>query len=83
MALYLNDANTDYLARTVSNLTGETITQAINTSLKNRLEILTHNMDTERYAKVSHILLALRKNLNSKMKSTDVENLYNENGMPF
>lgn len=83
MALYLNDANTDYLARTISNLTGETITQAVNTSLKNRLEILTHNMDTKRYAKVSHILLALRKNLNSKMKSTDVENLYNENGMPF
>jgi antitoxin VapB len=37
MAIHIQDPETDRLARELSNVTGETITQAVNASLRDRL----------------------------------------------
>jgi antitoxin VapB len=49
MALHIQDPETDQLARQLSAATGETITQAIKTALRERLDTIAPPVDEEEY----------------------------------
>lgn len=50
MALNIKDPNTDRLARELAELTGESITVAVGTALKDRLERLSGSVPSEKRA---------------------------------
>jgi antitoxin VapB len=49
IALHIQDPETDQLARQLSAATGETITQAVNTALRERLRAVSSQCDEEEY----------------------------------
>ena len=49
IALHIQDPETDQLARQLSAATGETITQAIKTALRERLDTIAPPVDEEEY----------------------------------
>jgi len=63
MALHIQDPETDKLARELSAVTGETITQAVNTALRDRLKAIASPANEEEYIarieKISNWLTSL------------------------
>lgn len=56
MAIHIQDPETDRLARELSAATGESITQAVNTSLRERLRAVAPTLSEEEYvARISAI----------------------------
>ncbi|HMV78156.1 MAG TPA: type II toxin-antitoxin system VapB family antitoxin [Leptospiraceae bacterium] len=83
MALSLKDPETDQLARKVSQLTGETITQAITIALRERLDRLEHNYDMMRKVRIQEILDQFKAKVPLTAKSSDhSEMLYGKDGLP-
>ena len=71
MALSLKDPETDRLARKLSSLTGESITQVITVSLRERLDRLEHTYDIVKNDRLRDNLLKFLKRLPSNALSSD------------
>jgi antitoxin VapB len=83
MALSLKDPETDKLARKLSNLTGETITQVITISLRERLERLEHSYDIVKNDRIRGMLTKFLERLPANTLSGDHgELLYGADGLP-
>lgn len=83
MALSLKDPETDQLARKVSQLTGETITQAITIALRERLDRLEHNYDMMKKVRIQEILDQFKAKVPLTAKSSDHnDTLYGKDGLP-
>ena len=84
MALSLKDPETDKLARQVANLTGETLTEAVRTSLSERLarERLKHGRPASLRAEVAAIVrrVAALPSLDERTAEEIIG--YDENGLP-
>ena len=76
MALSLKDPETDRLARKLSSLTGESITQVITVSLRERLDRLEHTYDIVKNDRLRDNLLKFLKRLPSNALSSDLHNFY-------
>jgi antitoxin VapB len=83
MALNIKDSETDSLAREIAKRTGETITDAIRTSLKERLQRLVgrYNAPTKR-EKLYEILHRVDALPQLDSRSDDEILGYDENGLP-
>ncbi|XDD50584.1 type II toxin-antitoxin system VapB family antitoxin [Leptospira sp. WS92.C1] len=84
MALSIKDPETDLLARKLSNLTGETLTEAITNSLKERLERMEHNLNIHfSLDEIYDLSRRFRERIKQPISSLDHgDELYNENGLP-
>ncbi|MBP9164492.1 MAG: type II toxin-antitoxin system VapB family antitoxin [Leptospiraceae bacterium] len=83
MALSLKDPETDRLARKLSSLTGESITQVITVSLRERLDRLEHTYDIVKNDRLRDNLLKFLKRLPSNALSSDHDDLlYGKDGLP-
>jgi len=86
MALHLTDPETDRLARVLAHETGETLTEAVNRAVKERLEKLGAQKEAEREAFVTELLEIAKgaKGLRRQKKTSRelIEELYDENGLP-
>jgi antitoxin VapB len=81
MALHIQDRETDRLARELSAATGETITQAVNTALRDRLKGVAQGRPKEEYiARIKAIVqeLAALPRLDSRTPDEIIG--YNEHG---
>jgi antitoxin VapB len=86
MALHLNNAKTDRLARELARETGETITDAVNTALEERLD----RVGARRAAEVEKFVADLTeiakgaKGLRKQKKTSRelIDELYDEDGLP-
>jgi antitoxin VapB len=86
MALHLNNSTTDRLARELARETGETLTEAVNTALKERLD----RIGSRRAAEVEKFVADLTeiakgaKGLRKQKKTSRelIDELYDEDGLP-
>jgi antitoxin VapB len=84
MAISIKDPKTDQLARKISKLTGESLTEAIQHSLQDRLNALERDlkMSANKY-RIREIQEQVRKKLPKGVHSLDHSDiLYDENGLP-
>ncbi|TGK32678.1 transcription factor [Leptospira gomenensis] len=84
MALSIKDPETDSLARKLASLTGETLTEAITNSLRERLERMEHNLNVH-YSldEINEISRRFRERIRQPISSLDHgDELYNEEGLP-
>jgi antitoxin VapB len=82
MALNIKDPATEELARELAALTGEKITHAVKTALKERLRAETrrHEADARR-ARARRIIERVNKKT-SQRPSSDHSDLYGDDGLP-
>ena len=81
MALNIRDEKTDSLAREVAGVTGESLTDAIGTALRERLERLQREGAYERRkARIDELTTKIRANLLRPVLVD--EDLYDEAGLP-
>ena len=84
MAIHIQDPETDRLARELSALTGETITQAVNASLRERLRTVVpeqpRNSEEEYMAAIEEIVQRLNKLPLLDARTEDEILGYNEQG---
>ena len=81
MALNIRDEKTDSLAREVAEMTGESLTDAIGTALRERLERLQREGAYERRkARIDELTTKIRANLLRPVLVD--EDLYDEAGLP-
>jgi len=84
MALSLKDPETDRLAREVAALTGESLTEAVRTSLRERLE--RERLRRGQPINLAEELMAIAKRISSlpdyDTRSADEILGYDENGLP-
>jgi antitoxin VapB len=83
VGLNIKDEETHNLARRVARLTGESMTAAVNHSLRERLERISKNSDSEfveRLMKLAKETAPLWKEPYKSMDHGDL--LYDENGLP-
>lgn len=86
MALHLNNPTTDRLARELARETGETLTEAVNTALQERLDRVGRKK-TEDQEKLAADLLRIAKGAKGlrRQKKTSrelIDELYDEDGLP-
>jgi antitoxin VapB len=86
MALHLNNPKTDKLARELVRETGETLTDAVNKALEERLERVSKKKkkDVEKFV-AELTAIAERATGLRKLKKTSrelIEELYDEDGLP-
>ena len=86
MALHLNNPTTDKLARELARETGETLTEAVNTALQERLDRVGRKK-TEDQEKLAADLLRIAKGAKGlrRQKKTSrelIDELYDEDGLP-
>jgi len=83
MALHIQDAETDELARELSAETGESITKAINQAVKERLQRLKAPKDREEYvARIMDITRRIAERPVLDARSSDEILGYDEYGLP-
>ena len=81
MALHIQDPETDQLARQLSAATGETITQAVKTALRDRLHTVSPQCNEEEYvARIKEITEPFSKLPILDHRSEDEILGYNEHG---
>jgi antitoxin VapB len=81
MALHIQDPETDQLARQLSAATGETITQAVNVALRERLRaIIPTRSKAEKIARIKEITARLAKLPVLDNRTPDEIVGYNEHG---
>ncbi len=81
MALHIQDPETDQLARQLSAATGETITQAVNTALRERLRAVSPQCDEGEYiARIKEITEPFSKLPILDNRTEDQILGYNEHG---
>jgi antitoxin VapB len=82
MALHIQDPETDRLARQLSAATGETITQAVNAALRERLRIVSPSRSSEeKIARIKEITARLAKLPVLDNRTPDEIIGYNEHGL--
>ncbi len=85
MALSIRDSETDRLARELSSLTGETMTETIRTALRERVE-RTKGRSEEEKRRMVEAAMAIAQRCSSKPlldpRSPDEIIGYDENGLP-
>ena len=86
MALHLTDPETDRLARELAHETGETLTEAVNRAVKERLHRVKtkQEMDDERFlADIEKIISRVRPRGGRKKTGREmIDEMYDENGLP-
>ena len=86
MALHLNNATTDKLARELAKETGESLTDAVNTALQERLDRVASRKKADEDKFVADLLKIARgaKGLRKQKKSSVelFDDLYDEDGLP-
>jgi antitoxin VapB len=84
MAISIKDAKTDQLARKISELTGESLTEAIQHSLLDRLNVLERDLKmSANKNRIREIQEQVRKKLPKGVNSLDHSDiLYDKNGLP-
>jgi antitoxin VapB len=86
MALHLTNPKTDKLARELSKETGESLTEAVNTALQERLDRVAKRKKADEDKFVADILKIARgaKGLRKQKKSSVelFDDLYDEDGLP-
>jgi len=86
MALHLNNAKTDRLARELARETGETLTEAVNKALEERLGRVSKKNKKDEDKFVAELLEIARgaKGLRKQKKSSVeiFDDLYDEDGLP-
>ena len=83
MAISIRDGETDRLAREVARLTGETLTEAIGTALRERLERVRAQRDRGRVARLVAIGERCAARMERPARSDDHGALlYDERGLP-
>ncbi len=80
MAIYIANAEADRLARELAQRTGETLTEAIVTSLRERLDRLPQVDSGERFARALKLATEMRAMIGSASLETD--DLYGDDGLP-
>jgi antitoxin VapB len=83
MSLSLKDPETDYLARKLSSLTGESITQAITIALRERLERYEHSSRVINRLRVIELVDQFQKELPVGASSYLDTFFYDEQGLPI
>jgi antitoxin VapB len=86
VALHINDAETDKLARELAHRTGESLTEAVNKALEERLQRVTQKTKADEDKFVAE-LLEIAKGATGlrKQKKTSrelIDDLYDEDGLP-
>ncbi|WP_207767176.1 type II toxin-antitoxin system VapB family antitoxin [Leptospira adleri] len=84
MALSIKDPETDSLARKLAALTGETLTEAITNSLRERLDRMEHNLNVHfSLDEIYDISRRFRERIQQPISSLDhADELYNQEGLP-
>jgi antitoxin VapB len=86
MALHINDAETDKLARELARETGESLTVAVNEALKERLRRVSSSRQANREKFIAELTRIAKgaKGLRRQKKTSRelIEDLYDENGLP-
>jgi len=86
MTLHITDPDTDRLARQLAQETGESLTQAVNTALKERLQKVGARKEADREKLVADLLAIAKraKGLRKEKKTSRelIEELYDEDGLP-
>jgi antitoxin VapB len=80
MPIYIANAEADQLARDLAAATGETLTEAVTTALRERLDRTKQLSPDERYARIMAIATTASALLRDRPVSDD--DLYDENGLP-
>jgi len=87
MALHINDAETDRLARDLARETGETLTVAVNKAVKERLDRVgakQKKSEEKLLAEFEKILSRVSPELQSEKKTGRelIDEMYDEDGLP-
>jgi antitoxin VapB len=86
MALHITDPETDELARNLARETGESLTEAVNKALEERLARVAKGKSDEREKFIAELLKIAKgaKGLRKQKKSSRelIEELYDEDGLP-
>lgn len=86
MALHLNNPTTDRLARDLARQTGESLTEAVNKALEERLARVSRRSTVEREKFIADIRRIAKgaKGLRKQKKSSRelIDELYDEDGLP-
>jgi antitoxin VapB len=87
VALHINDAETDKLARELAQETGETLTVAVNKALKERLDRVTaaeKKKEEKLLAEFEKILSRVSPELRNEKKTGRelIDEMYDEDGLP-
>jgi antitoxin VapB len=86
MALHLNNPRTDKLARELARETGETLTEAVNAALQERLDRVSGKKAEDKEKFVADLLRIAKgaKGLRRQKKTSRelIDELYDEDGLP-
>ena len=86
MALHLTNPRTDKLARELSKETGESLTEAVNTALQERLDRVSKKKaaDREKFVADLTAIAARAKGLRRQKKTSRelIDELYDKDGLP-
>lgn len=83
MALNIRNSETEHLANELSQLTGETKTEAVRKALSMRLQLLKQQKETEGLAEALNEIAKHCAKLPVLDKRSEDEILYDKNGLPL